>query len=168
MTDDVRVKGLTGSQAALLVPQLWHGLTPHRRRYMVWDAADQHGPETLARFVSLANVACAAWVNGQFLGLAWVIPLTYGSRCGLIHMASTGPRWQSEAIGNIWIRDVLPYHYDSLLAFLPVAFRHIRAMIEDMGFVRISTIPGAACLTMRNNRIMDAIMYQKDLRHGHQ
>lgn len=163
MTDDVQVKILTGHQAALLVPDLWFDLTAQRRRYMVWDSGAKHGPHTLAKFVALANTACAAWVNDEFLGIAWVIPLAQGSRCGLIHMACTGPRWQAEAIGNAWFKDVLPKFYDSLLAFLPLPFRHIRAMAEDMGFKQVTTIPGGACLTMRGNRIVKAVLYQKDL-----
>ena len=163
-TDEVEVKIMSGSQAALLVPQLWVALPPKRRRYMVWDSGKSHGPDTLARFIGFATTACVGWVNGTLLGISWVIPLAVGSRCGLIHLACTGPRWQAEAIGNVWLRDVLPSEFDSLLAFLPVGFRHIRAMIEAMGFESIAHIPGGACLTMRGNRITDAILYQKNLR----
>lgn len=161
--DDVDIRPLSGQQAALLVPQLWAALSPQRRRYVVWDAANLHGPSALAKIVALGNVSIAAWVNGAILGIAWVIPLCTGSRCGLIHMACTGPRYQAEAIGNAWLSQVLPRHYDSLLAFLPLNFRHIRAMIEAMGFRIISRIPGGACLTMRGNRIVTSVLYQKDL-----
>ncbi len=160
------IKLLTGSQAALLVPSLWETLTPQRRRYAVWDAGKHHGPTMLRQLVGLGNIACAAWLGGELLGIAWIIPLCQGSRCGLIHMLSTGPRWQSETIGNVWIRNVVPHYYDSLLAFLPVSFRHIRSMIEDMGFREISRLPGGSCLTMRSNRITTAVLYQKDLING--
>lgn len=157
------IKLLTGPQAALHVPLLWDALTPQRRRYAVWDAGKHHGPTILSQLVSLGNIACAAWLDGSLLGIAWVIPVCQGSRCGLIHMLSTGERWQAEAIGNVWIRNVVTHYYDSLLAFLPVPFRHIRSMIEDMGFREISRLPGGSCLTMRNNRITTAVLYQKDL-----
>lgn len=162
-TDVVDIQLLSGSQASALVPLLWQALTPQRRLYMVWDSGHLHGPDTLARFVGLASQAVAAWVNDQFLGISWVIPLAPKSRCGLIHLGCTGPRWQAEAIGRVWIRDVLPDYFDCLLAFLPVPFRHIRAMIQDMGFREISLIPGGACLTMRGDRIVDALLYQRDL-----
>ncbi|MBQ9452368.1 MAG: hypothetical protein IJU65_03625 [Desulfovibrio sp.] len=160
---DIRAQLLSGSQAALLVPDLWQALPPQRRRYMVWDAGHLQGPEMLRRFVGLANHAVAGWVDGQFLGIAWIMPLTTGSRCGLIHMACTGEAWQAVAFGRWWLREILPKHYDSLLAFLPVAFRHVRHIVEELAFHVVTRIPGGACLTMRNNRITDAVLYQRNL-----
>ena len=117
----------------------------------------------LRRFVGLAEHAVAGWIDDLFLGIAWIMPLTQGSRCGLIHMACAGEAWQAEAFGRWWLRDVLPEHYDSLLAFLPVAFRHVRRVVEALDFYVVTRIPGGACLTMRNNRITDAVLYQRNL-----
>ena len=39
----------------------------------------------------------------------------------------------------------------------------VRHIVEELAFHVVTRIPGGACLTMRNNRITDAVLYQRNL-----
>ena len=162
---DVRL--CSGSQAALFVPQLWQRLTPRRRRYMVWDSGPAHGEAALRWFVAQADHALVAWMDGDILGLAWVQPLVRGARSCLLHMANVGGREPALSLGRAWLNTELPLLYDSLLAFLPVPFRHVRVLVEALDFKVVAVLPGGACLSMRGGRLVDAVLSQRELAGGH-
>lgn len=160
--DDVDVRMMTGPQAALLAPELWHVLPPRVRDIMLWDLAMSSRERMLSTFLEFADVALVAWLNGQMLGMSWVQPISLGARSGILHMATDAPRWQILALARVWINVYLPERYDSLVCFLPLQFRHMRAMVEELGFTEATRIPGAIRLTERK-RTVTAVMYQLNL-----
>lgn len=134
---------LSGQEAAALAPAIWAHLDARRRRMLFWDVPPERREALLSQHLGMADVAGLALVDGVPAGLSWV--LRQGDS-GLIHMTYWKDGDSAREIGRLFLDQLAERGYRSLLAVLPVPFRHIRRYVADIGFRRIGILPGGAPL----------------------
>ena len=134
---------ISGMEAGHLVRNIWRHVNARRRRMLFWDIAVSNKEDLFARCLSQADVAGLGMSAGQTVGLAWVIRQ---GNSGSIHMTAWCDGATARIIGKMFLRKLAKLGYSSLLAVLPVPFRHIRRYVADIGFERAGVLPGGAPL----------------------
>lgn len=147
------IKVVTGSEAACLLPQVWPMLDVKRRDMLLWDVAPQLKARLFPKYLAAADVACLVWCDGQVVGLAWVFGMGRHTRCGVIHMTFWGEAEEARVLGRAFLQRFARDGWQSVLAMLPVPFRHMRRYVADIGMTCMGRLPGACVLAGHNNRV---------------
>lgn len=157
MTPLPEIRIMSGCVAACLAPQIWTAMGARERRIMLWDLAPERRAGLFPDALRAASVAGLAWERGALCGLAWIVPLSPGSRCGLIHFCFLR-RAGAEAVARRFLDSVRRSgRFDSLLAVLPVVYRHARSFALGLGFADLGALPGA-CWLAAQSRAVDGVL----------
>lgn len=160
---------ISGPQAACLAPWLWDALGRGRvRDALLWDVEPQDRREFFGMSLHRATLAGVAFGRTSDLaGLAWVIPLLGGGSgsggCGVIHIGMVEQRYRMD-ICTAFLEQARG-HFASLLALVPVPYRHIRALARELGFVDMGRVFRACCLAGRG-RLVDGVFLKLEFREG--
>jgi len=167
LPDGILVQFCEGPQAACMAPQIWTALEPKHRDVLFWDVRPGFRASVLPRILGMAGLCAVGWRRGQFLGLAWTVPVLKGARCAMLHMCFRGSAQDAEACGRLFLERVREEgRLDSLVGIVPWPFRHMRAYAARMGFRSLGRLRGACVLAGHSGRVADADFMTWEARRG--
>jgi len=150
MTPLLKMHMVTGSQAACMAPFIWADMGKRERRAILWDVVPNLRQYALQKALGMALVAGIAWAGPRLAAIAWIVPVTPGSRCGLIHCCFMPgcQRYRHELALRFLdaVSKLRGKTLECLIALIPIVYRHARQLARDVGFASMGSLPGVCVL----------------------
>ncbi len=161
MTRSSDLRLLSGPEAAVWAGHLWTALGSRVRRVLLWDAPEDRKAGLFAECLRRSALVGIARHGDALEALAWMAALGPGSRCGVMHFAFVRTCAALGTACDFLDRADAAGCFDTLLALLPVPFRHARNFARNCGFHDLARLPGA-CFLAAHGRVVDGVLMQRN------